>query len=536
MTTILDRTGFLQTGLRYATSYLRRAPSDLRPFLKPALLLLAITGVASFAGLVVAILGWIGLVAFASLFLVGVVLFDFRIGVVALMMLYPLTTARFLPSYAGINPLNLAVVGTVFSYLLHRYSHPVDYRLFDRKLIVLYLLPFFVSGISGATKAGGLVGLTGDELLYGTPTGFFLYYVVKPSILILMAVLIAAAVRESKQPRRFIYPFAIAAVMPAILVAIYVLLSGVGLSELVQFRSFLSVLGLHANQFAVVINFGLAVLMFTALSAQSMVLRGWLLVLAAILAMALALTFSRGGYMGFVVTVLAYFAYYRNWRALFFGILVIGVTLPFIPDAIIDRVTLGWTHGQSEQLSSGRLDDIWLPLLPKVLESPLLGHGAAYVWRSDLVSSGRIPLVGQAHNAYLDLLLEMGLVGFVLVLAFYRSMFLQHRTLSGSDPDALLRGFFRGAAVGVLTVLVQALTDDRLVPNQQQMFMWMAYGIMIGRRPDMLKFSANRVVLNKRPAERVLDLARRPFPQHAKPAHSKNGNRNGLRFDGSGNR
>ncbi len=454
---------------------------------KPAFLWIVIFGVAAFVGLTIPILEWVGAVLFVTLFLVGVVFFDFRIGVVVLMILYPLSTARLLPSYAGINPLNLALVGTALSYLLHRYNHRVDYRLFDKNLFFLYLLPFFLAGLYGSTRSHELVmiGPALSDMAMTTRTGFLVSYLIKPTLMVVMGLLIAAAVRESKEPRLFLYPFAIASAIPPLFITAYTALSGVGLSQLVSFRSFFSVLGFHANQFAVVINFSIAILLFSAIAAQSTFVRVMLLIFVAFLSGAIALTFSRGGYLGFLVIVIAYFVYNRNWRGLFFGILVVGIAIPLVPDAIIDRITLGVTHGSRDEMSSGRLEGIWAPLLPKVLESPIIGHGALYVGRSELVISGRMQVVYQAHNAYLDLLLDMGLIGLVLVLTFYVTMYRRHKALSVADPDPLLRGFFRGASVGVLTVLVQALTDDRLVPNLPQMFMWMAYGFMLGRQPDM---------------------------------------------------
>lgn len=458
---------------------------DYRRLVRGAIGLAAVGALAAFVGLTVPVFGWLSVVAFVSLGLVGVVLFDFRIGVVALMVLYPLSTAKMLPSYSGINPLNLALLGTTLSYLLHRFGRRIDYRLVDRKLVLLYLLPFVLSGIYGALKAPSLSALLTTGFPPPEPGAFFITWVVKPSLMIIMALLVAAAIRESREPRRFLYPFVAAAVLPAVLVTLYLLLSRVGLSDLVRFRTFLSVLGLHANQFAVVLNFGIACLVFTALASPGTRFRILLLSFAGFLALALAITFSRGGYLGFSVLLMAYFFYYRRWRNLLVGLVVLAVGLSLVPQAMVDRVTLGVTHGARDEMSSGRLEGIWAPLAPKVLESPLVGHGAAYVGRSDLVSSRRMMPVAQAHNAYLDLLLDTGVVGFVMVLAFYMSMFRQHRGLAVTDPDPVLRGFFRGASVGVLGLLLQACFDDRLVPNLPQLLMWIAYGFMLGRRPDM---------------------------------------------------
>jgi O-antigen ligase len=323
--------------------------------------------------------------------------------------------------------------------------------------------------------------------------GFLLYYVLKPGLLIAMAWLIAAATRSVKDPRRLITAFAFGAMVPATFIAVYIPASGVSLSQLVNFRSFLSALGMHSNQFAVVLNFGIATLLFAGLAAPTPGRRTFLLSVSAFLAVTLLLTFSRGGYVGLAIIMVAYLLYYRDGSKLLIGLLVLAIGAFFIPDAVIDRATLGVTHGSEQDLSSGRIRGLWLPLLPKVLEAPIFGHGLMYVGRSDLVTGGRMMVAGQAHNAYLDLLLDAGIVGLVLVLAFLYFAHRDFRTMAVSDPDPLMRGFFRGASIGMLAWLVQAFTDDRLFPNQPQMLFWMAYGLMLGRHPRMLKVVSEKL-------------------------------------------
>jgi O-antigen ligase len=108
--------------------------------------------------------------------------------------------------------------------------------------------------------------------------------------------------------------------------------------------------------------------------------------------------------------------------------------------------------------------------------------------------------VEQAHNAYLDLLLDSGVVGLVLIMSFLVKTYRDFRTMASTDPNPMLRGFFRGASVGVLAWLAQAFTDDRLFPNTPQMLFWMSYGVLLARSPQMLKMPKLRRKLHKMPA------------------------------------
>jgi O-antigen ligase len=466
-----------------------------------AMLIFGLMFAAVFSALVVVVTGYFSLLMILVLGLCALLLWDFRIGAVALMIFIPLSSTRFMPSFSGLNAQNLLLFGSLFSYGLFRMGHKVNYRLVDGRLLLCYLVPFVLAGLAGSRNAHMLaqLGLKGDEAV-ATSRGFILYYVIKPGLLVVMAWLIAAALRESKRPERFITAYTVGAMVPAFFIALYVPLSGVSLGELVNFRSFLSVLGLHANQFAVVLNFGIATLLFAGLATESKGQRTFLLGVAVFLVATLLLTFSRGGYVGLMIIAMAYVIYFRDGSKLLLALLVLAIGAFFIPDAVVQRITLGITHGSHQDLSSGRIEGIWLPLLPRVLDSPLWGHGLLYVGRSTLVASGEMMKVEQAHNAYLDLLLDSGLIGLVLVMTFLIRTYRDFRTLAVTDPHPMLRGFFRGASVGMLAWLAQAFTDDRLFPNIPQMLFWMSYGVLLARNPAMLKMPKLRRKLHKMPA------------------------------------
>ena len=67
-------------------------------------------------------------------------------------------------------------------------------------------------------------------------------------------------------------------------------------------------------------------------------------------------------------------------------------------------------------------DDIWQVLVARFLEYPWLGHGYGGFWDIGPASpnlrygTGFIPMLNQAHNGYIDLLLALGLTGLVALL------------------------------------------------------------------------------------------------------------------------
>jgi O-antigen ligase len=208
---------------------------------------------------------------------------------------------------------------------------------------------------------------------------------------------------------------------------------------------------------------------------------------------ALVLTFSRGSFLGFIVVNMLFLLWRRNAKTLIFFGLVAMAALFMLPEAVYDRITTGFGGGGGsgfesgpDAISAGRVDLIWLPLLPDVLSSPIYGHGLGSIIWSEAMRKGAgvtILAVGHPHNAYLQALLDMGIVGLILVCAYFVHVWNGFRALS-ADPtlSPTLRGFYLGAAAGLASLLLSYVTDSSLLPRPEQVFLWVAIGMMYGQR------------------------------------------------------
>jgi O-antigen ligase len=450
---------------------------------KALLLLIGSMLFAVIAGLSVVVASWIPLALLFILTIVAYGVYDYRFGVGALMIFYPVSAMSLLPSFSGLNVQNMLFLLTLFGLSMRGLfaGEVVRQKLVDKPLLLLYLLPFFLAAFFGSGHAAALgTGLREAEVRVNSRGGFLLYYVLKPGLFVAFASMVAIAVRNSKKPLRYLTLMAIGATLISLLMWGYFILMGAPLGELVSARSFFSPLGMHSNQLAVFVNTALAMLLFSGIATPSRSRKIIFLMLSAFLVATSLLTFSRGGYIGLVLIIASYFYYTRDFRKLLIGLIAVIGLYFLIPDAVIDRVTIGYTHGSSMDVTSGRLDYIWLPLLGAFFEKPIFGHGLMFAgW------SGLVP-VRQAHNAYIDLLVDVGIIGLLCVVSFFLYLHREFRRQSYADEDPTLRGFFRGAAVGVMVMMQQAFTDDRLFPNNPQMLIWMAYGILLGRSAKWL--------------------------------------------------
>ncbi|MCR6631812.1 MAG: O-antigen ligase family protein [Magnetospirillum sp.] len=162
-----------------------------------------------------------------------------------------------------------------------------------------------------------------------------------------------------------------------------------------------------------------------------------------------------------VASVLAYLTYRRGGWLLMVptltltvgGVLFLEAMGGFAAVLPPDLLSLIARSGNSHEILSlsGRLD-IWPYAIDRIAESPLIGHGAA---------SGMLLFKGfmrwkitHAHNMYLQVLLYLGLVGFVVLMGLLLSQ-LRMFLLAPSPVRDIL----------VLYVCLKGLTEQSILSN-----------------------------------------------------------------------
>ncbi len=267
---------------------------------------------------------------------------------------------------------------------------------------------------------------------------------------------------------------------------VYILLSGVPIGALeIGSREVLTQLGAHPNELGRLYAVAYALLLFTWAESKEPMLRWALLASMGLVMVALMLTLSRGGFLCFIVVNVLFLLWRRNAKTMIFLGLLAAVALFLLPSAVYDRIaqgTQGYGGGINE-ISSGRIEGIWLPLLPEILRSPIYGSGLSSILWTEAMREGTAVGVAQAHNAYLETVLDMGIAGLILVCAYFVHVWKGFRALS-IDPavNPTQRGFYQGAAAGLAGYLVAGIAGSYLQPTADQVFLWLAIGMMYGQR------------------------------------------------------
>ncbi|MEK8088872.1 O-antigen ligase family protein [Thermithiobacillus plumbiphilus] len=447
-------------------------------------------GVAMVGGLALVFLGNANtFILAAAVAAAALILRDYRLGVVLLIVFMPLAESEFFPrqmlGVTGLNPLNMLLMATLASYLLKRVFQRQDYPFIPAKMFWLYLIPIAIGAIHGAMSADQIPSFlyASKMLSFDNVAGYLRDLVIKPLFLVLFALLIGAAVYDSDRPVLFMAPALISVVLISLMALLAVATSGLGLSALAQAtsRGVMGKVGMHANELGLLFNIAYALVLFTRANLDSAKTRFLLFVVAAMLGLTILLTFSRGGFLGFAITNLIYMLTRGQGKAVLYLLLAALVVAFLLPHAFIDRAMTGVSDGNVSEISAGRVDTIWMPLLPELFTSPLIGHGISSILWSEPMKTGHMLIVGHTHNAYLGALMDVGIIGFAMIMLFYKYLWDGFRKMRNAEDSKIMRGFFEGGSIAIIVLLIQGITDDKFFPTHPQVFLWMAIGILFGR-------------------------------------------------------
>jgi hypothetical protein len=309
--------------------------------------------------------------------------------------------------------------------------------------------------------------------------------VLLPSVLLpVLTMMIAAAIADRQRVETIVVPMTAFVSTFAILTIATVAVSPQAMTEMAQATersAHLTDLGFHPNELGTLMAIGYALALGLQTSRRADAY-GWIIRLTPIAAaVALVLTFSRGAYAAFAVVNAVFFLKTSTaQKAVLIAALLTAVL--FAPAALMDRINFGMDTGDANVISAGRIENLWVPLLPDIAANLLLGQGLQSIMWTDAQLQQLIFAVTLAHNAYLDLLLDFGLVGAAAVLGWYIHVWRRFVIQSVQDPDDQYRALFYGGHLAMISMAVCGLTNDRFTPTASNCLIWIGAGVAIGRQ------------------------------------------------------
>jgi O-antigen ligase len=204
--------------------------------------------------------------------------------------------------------------------------------------------------------------------------------------------------------------------------------------------------------------------------------------------LAQAMTGGRAGYVTWGVTGLVLGVV--RWRKLLPIVPVAAAIVLICLPSVRERMLYGFGVTQSgpyveetdtSEITSGRIE-VWPYVIEKIKESPLIGYGRIAMIRTGLAQRMLDELreeFGHPHNAYLEMLLDNGIVGFVCVIPIYLMLLTRCVSLFRDRHDVL---FAAAGGIGlslVLALLVAGMGAQTLYPREGVLGMWAALGVAL---------------------------------------------------------
>ncbi len=362
-------------------------------------------------------------------------------------------------------------------------SGPSRLPLITNKWIWLLMATIVLGGLNGAQNVGSIPPwlLSTADADLGVKWTYYRTVVFPGVLLPLLAVFVGAALCDKEKLTTIATPVWTLVGAVSLLIIGEVVTSGDALSVLATLRSeHLTSLGFHSNELGafLAIAYGLGLGVWDgAERGRSKTALGALMVMTAV---ALLLTFSRGAYLAFAVaTVVLFMRKAPKKRAAF---LVLTASLWFAaPAPLVDRIGFGLTSKDVNEISAGRVENLWVPLLPDIADHLWFGQGLQSIMWTDAQLFQEIYPVNYAHNAFLDLLLDFGLIGAFPIAAWYAYIWRGFYRGAAADSDPQYRGFFFGGHLALLSFFLYAITNSRLTPTAPTCLLWIAGGVLLGR-------------------------------------------------------
>ena len=219
---------------------------------------------------------------------------------------------------------------------------------------------------------------------------------------------------------------------------------------------------------------------------------------------ALALTGGRSGLIGCGMTylLLCVLRWRRYLILLPLLVLIAFIALPGASTEMLygfDEIDVtGEKTVNSYMFTTGR-NVIWPHVFAKIRETPIIGHGREATRRTGLREQFRAEDkdvdVAHPHSAYLEALLDNGLIGFVVIVGLHTLIWAYSVRLfvDRGDPMCAVGG---GFALALLTGhLVAYMGGQSFYPEVTDVGLWCAIGVMLRVHVERDRLSPGRMTL-----------------------------------------
>jgi len=386
---------------------------------------------------------------------------------------------------SGLSLWNLLLGGVIVLFLIrpleqrHRWDAPALFV----GLFLAYLCVMFVADARTLLDLGALTTNNGtNDVISWSGSEFLINYMFDPMKFMILPLLLYYGVRDRK--------WLIAGVLALITTMmgyVLIVLRNVPVSNLWSSEGFMrhrrnlaEQAGMHANDLALLLVVGFWAALLAARCWRDKRIRVCCSVAALALLTAIMMCKSRGGFIALVAAGIV--CGVVCWRALLIWIPVGAMAVFFAVPSVSSRIMMGVgvtdVSGQAtsdwDTITAGRTTALWPPVIDGIAESPLIGYGRLGIMHEPLAShvvesEGNCPT--HPHNAYLEMLLDGGLMSLTVVMTLMFAL-LWASLMASRAPDPVLRTVGAIAVTAMVAYLVTGLSGKSLYFTDRTFLIW----------------------------------------------------------------
>jgi O-antigen ligase len=176
-----------------------------------------------------------------------------------------------------------------------------------------------------------------------------------------------------------------------------------------------------------------------------------------------------------------------KWRRLLPLIPVAAIAIVLLMPSVAERMLAGFggqngnivVHSDDAEITSGR-SVVWPVVIAKIKQNPIIGYG-----RQGMVTTGLAAYVSEVledsfphpHEAYLEMLLDNGIIGLLCVIPIYFIALKRSAGLFLDRTDVLYETAGAAALALLLALLIASFGAQTLYPREGVVGMWAAIGV-----------------------------------------------------------
>jgi hypothetical protein len=172
-----------------------------------------------------------------------------------------------------------------------------------------------------------------------------------------------------------------------------------------------------------------------------------------------------------------YFLGKKKELILFLSIFIL-FSLYFLPAFLLKTLQIGFESGDLNDIFTGRINSIWIPLLSEWLTNPKLlffGKGKFSLMTSSAYLKGMVVQTSTAHNAFVGFFLDNGIILFsgliFYLIRFLRFAWQRVKQINSSIAWALF--------MSIIGYLIATVSGRKIYPSNQNMLLFPIIALLI---------------------------------------------------------